>query len=76
MSMADALFPFILVDLFTRKMRELGNRCDLYGYPDAGHGFFNYGLYENTNYADTIQKMDEFLVSLGFLTPLPETKRY
>ncbi|MBD3274906.1 MAG: alpha/beta hydrolase fold domain-containing protein [Candidatus Marinimicrobia bacterium] len=73
---ADTQVPFVSVELFTKKMRELGNRCDLYGYPGAGHGFFNYGLYENTYYTDTLLKMDAFLVSLGYLTPLPETKDY
>jgi acetyl esterase/lipase len=74
--MSDELVPFATVELFTQKMRELGNRCELIGYPDARHGFFNYGRHNNIYFVDTIQRIDDFLVSLGYLDPLPKAKEF
>jgi acetyl esterase/lipase len=69
----DTTVPFKFVDLFSKKMRELGNRCDLIGYVGSKHGFFNYGRESNGAFIDTMQKMDAFLVSIGYLKSLPET---
>ena len=53
-------------------MREEGNRCELVGYEDADHGFFNYSLGENAAYVDSVRRMDAFLVSLGYLKDPPK----
>jgi acetyl esterase/lipase len=72
----DPTVPFFTVKLFTEKMKENGNRCELVGYKGEKHGFFNYGKKSNGPFVSTIEKMDAFLVSLGYLDPLPETELY
>lgn len=59
--------PYFTSALFAEKMKEKGNRCELVGYAGQSHGFFNYGRAENRYFADTVKKMDAFLVSLGYL---------
>jgi acetyl esterase len=61
------------VELFTKRMHEFDNTCTLVAYQGEGHGFFNYGKKSNTVFVDTVHKMDEFLVSLGYLKAPPET---
>jgi acetyl esterase/lipase len=62
---SDTTVPYRQAEAFTAKMRALGNRCDLAGYEGQPHGFFNRGEY----YDQTLQRADEFLVSLGYLRP-------
>ncbi|MEM8496004.1 MAG: alpha/beta hydrolase, partial [Planctomycetota bacterium] len=50
-------------------MTALGVRSDLIVYPDQRHGFFNQE--ETGMYQATEQAMDDFMVSLGWLEPLP-----
>jgi acetyl esterase len=69
---ADKTVPFISIQLFTKKMHELDNKCTLVAYQGETHGFFNYGN-SNAAFIDTVHKMDEFLVSLGYLKAPPET---
>jgi|TARA_B100000809_G_scaffold263794_1_gene317891 hypothetical protein len=45
----------------------------LIGYEGADHGFFNYDRDNNAFFIDTVNKMDTFLVSLGYLKGAPET---
>ena len=54
-------------------MHELGNRCELIGYKGEKHAFFNFGRGDNAAFIDTVNKMDAFLVSLGYLKSPPET---
>ena len=70
---ADTTVPFKHVELFCKKMHEQGNRCELIGYKGARHGFFNFGRDENAPFIDTVNKMDAFLVSLGYLKGAPES---
>lgn len=67
----DKIVPIETIKLFTRKMHKHQNVCTLINYEDSGHGFFNYGKRNNSAYADTLIKMDVFLVSLGYIKPLP-----
>jgi acetyl esterase/lipase len=64
---SDQTVPYRQVKLFTEAMIAAGNRCELVGYPKQGHGFFNAHRSDNSAYHDTIQRTDEFLVSLGWL---------
>ena len=64
--------PFKTVELFTNKMKENGNSCTLIAYKDEPHGFFNYGKNLNGPFIDTVNKMDKFLVSLGYLKAPPQ----
>ena len=69
----DNTVPFMSVELFTKKMHDFDNKCTLVAYQGEPHGFFNYGNKSNAVFVDTVHKMDEFLVSLGYLTAPPET---
>ena len=69
----DKVVSFMTVELFTKRMHEFGNKCILIGYEGESHRFFNYGNKSNALFIDTMYKMDEFLVSLGYLLGTPET---
>lgn len=68
----DNTVPFETIALFENKMREKGNNCTLVAYEGEPHGFFNFGRKANGPYIDTVHKMDEFLVSLGYLISPPK----
>ena len=72
----DPTVPYNTVELFYNKMKEVGNKCELVAYKGEKHGFFNYGRADNSIYIDTVNKMDKFLVSLGFLKGAPEIEYY
>jgi acetyl esterase/lipase len=63
----DRTVPYRHAELFTEAMIAARNRCELVGYPNQGHGFFNAHRDDNTAYRDTIRRMDDFLLSLGWL---------
>ena len=69
----DKTVPFMSVEMFTKRMHEFDNKCTLVGYQGEPHGFFNFGKKSNAVFVDTVHKMDEFLVSLGYLKAPPET---
>ena len=71
---ADKTVPFSHAETFTKKSKDLGNECTLYGYENMEHGFFNFGRDNNGPFVDTVKKADEFLSSLGYLSPLPTVK--
>ena len=64
---ADNTVAYETVELFQRAMQAKGNSCTLVGYEDKGHGFFNYMRDGNASYLATIERLDEFLVELGYL---------
>jgi len=64
---ADTTVPYENAERFQKIMKEHHNRCELFGYPDRKHGFFNAGK-NREDYQDTVSKMDTFLVSLGWLS--------
>lgn len=53
----------IMGDEFMKKSKELGHRADLFTAEGQGHGFFNRPPWQEK----TTQRMDEFLVSIGYL---------
>ena len=65
---ADPTVPFRTAEQFTAAMQKAGNRCELVGYEDQPHGFFNYGRSENKYFEATLVSLDKFLVSLGYLS--------
>jgi acetyl esterase len=69
--MADTEVPYALVERFALSMQEAGNRCDLLGFPDKTHGFFNFGRDDGSAYYETLRATDQFLTSLGFLDGVP-----
>ena len=62
---ADTTVPFSTAEAFAKKMKELGNRCELVGAEGQPHGFFNRDPWQ----AKTLNDADKFLVSLGWLSP-------
>jgi acetyl esterase/lipase len=50
---------------FMRRSRDVGFRAEMFTAPDAGHGFFNRSPWLER----TTSRMDEFLVTLGYLKP-------
>jgi len=71
---ADTTVEFETAELFTNKMREMGNRCELVAYEGEGHGFFNFGRKQNGPYIDTVNKLDQFLISIGYLDAVPDVR--
>lgn len=63
----DTTVPYKTVEHFTAAMKKAGNRCELIGYENQPHGFFNYGRSGNKYFDTTLASLDEFLVSLGYL---------
>jgi acetyl esterase/lipase len=55
---------------FVRRSKELGQRCELFTAESQPHGFFNRSPWREK----TLQKTDEFLVSLGYLQGKPTTQ--
>ena len=68
---ADSTVPFITVKMFAEKMKKNGNKCILVAYEAEPHGFFNYGKKQNGPFIDTVNKMDKFLISIGYLLSVP-----
>lgn len=64
---ADTTVPFAQAQAFAAAMKEAGNRCEVAGYDDQGHGFFNYGRGDNSMFLATTLAADKFLVSLKYL---------
>lgn len=60
---SDTAVPYATAEKFAEKMKAAGIRCELSGYEDAGHGFYNYGRGQQ----QTLAEMDAFLVRLGWL---------
>jgi acetyl esterase/lipase len=69
----DKLIPVATGEEYQKRMKAVGSRSELHLYKDALHGFFNKGKPGN-HYPDTIEKMDKFLASLGWLKGEPIEK--
>jgi acetyl esterase len=57
-------------ELYAKKAKELGGRCEVVTYKGQNHGFFNFNK-GRPYYTDTVRHMDEFLISLGWLKGEP-----
>lgn len=72
---ADDTVPFATVAEFGRRATAEGNRCEVHGFADAPHGFFNGGRGKTDSEKEqarlwqrrTLRKLDEFLHSLQWL---------
>jgi acetyl esterase len=67
----DRVVPFDTSYEFARKMKKKKNACELVVYEGQGHGFFNFNVSFDL-YQGTLNVMDEFLVTQGFIEPNPE----
>ena len=63
----DEIVPPSTVEAFCKKMTETGNHCILKLYQGYGHAFFNYSETDPTPYHLTLNDVDEFLTSLGYI---------
>ena len=64
----DKLIPVATAEAFQTKMKAVGVASELHLYEGMPHGFFNYSKGGRDTYLDTIEKMDAFLVQIGYLT--------
>ena len=64
---ADTTVPYVTAEAFATAMKKAGNRCELVGYDEQTHGFFNFGRGDGRYYRETLAAADRFLVSLGYL---------
>ncbi|MDR1864446.1 MAG: alpha/beta hydrolase [Bacteroidales bacterium] len=64
----DGLIPVETAQYYRKVMERTGSRCDLHLYEGQGHGFFNVAK-SAENFRKTIEQADEFLISIGFLSP-------
>lgn len=72
---ADQVVPYSTVAAFAEAMKKAGNQCELFGYDDQGHGFFNFGRGRSEMYADTLAEADKFLARLGYLQGPPTVEQ-
>ena len=71
----DTTVPYATAAEFSRRMQAAGNRCELQGFAEAPHGFFNHregkpGERQDRSdqwYRRTLLQLDGFLKSLGWL---------
>lgn len=68
---ADDTVPYATVVAFAEAMKKAGNTCELFGYDDQGHGFFNQGRGGSKMYVATLIEADKFLARLGYLSGEP-----
>ncbi|WP_338684955.1 alpha/beta hydrolase [Haloferula helveola] len=69
----DSLIPVATAETFQSLMQAEGIRSDLHLYQDEPHSFFNFDVPGDSSgpfygYQATVFQMDEFLVSLGYLS--------
>jgi len=72
----DSTVPYKSVEWFAEAMTKAGNRCELVGYDGASHGFFNFGRRDNRAFAETLARVDEFLISLDYLQGKPSVDEF
>jgi acetyl esterase len=68
---ADTTVPYADVEKFCTMARDLGSRCELFGYEGAEHGFFNAQNEGGKWYSETLLEADRFLTAIGFLPKSP-----
>jgi len=65
---ADTTVPFSHAVAYCEKLKQLNGNCQLHGYDDATHGFFNKGRSDDRWYTPTVMEMDRFLLRFGYIT--------
>ena len=72
----DFLITEKTINMFGNKMKEVGSECTFVIYEGEPHGFFNWGMKNNGPYIATTKRVDEFLVSIGYLEAPPKSTEY
>ncbi len=57
----DSLIPPKLIRDFQKRLTAVGGKSQFIEYPEAGHGFFNYGREGNKYFQWTMWEMEKFL---------------
>lgn len=57
----DSLIPPALIHKFQKRLADVGGESQFIEYPEAGHGFFNYGREGNKYFQWTMWEMEKFL---------------
>jgi acetyl esterase/lipase len=70
----DQTVPFATVEAFHSRCQHVDSPCELVGYDDQPHGFFNFTRKDRTAFKDTLLRTDQFLVSLNYLTGTANVK--
>lgn len=73
---ADTTVPYADAERFCVESRKVGNQCQLFGYEEATHGFFNPSRDAGRWYRETLLEMDRFLVKLGYLSEPAAARRF
>ena len=63
----DRTVPFSDAENYCQKLEQLGGKCTLFGYEEADHGFFNKGVEGNRWFPITLERLEKFLVQLGYI---------
>ena len=63
----DRTVPFSDAESYCQKLEQLGGKCTLFGYEEADHGFFNKGVEDDRWFSITLDRLDKFLVQLGYI---------
>ena len=66
----DVYVPVATAKRYERLMHKYGQRCDLYIYEGAEHGWYNLWVSRDAM-AESLIRMDRFLTSLGYLEGEP-----
>ena len=62
---ADTTTPFKGAQAFDQAMRQAGNRCELVVHEGGKHGYL---MFDRKLYDESLQRTEQFLASLGFLS--------
>jgi acetyl esterase len=65
---ADTTVPFSHALAYCDKLKGLSGTCELHGYEEATHGFFNKGRENDRWYTPTVREMDRFLIRFGYMS--------
>lgn len=72
----DGIIPPKAVLAFADAMKKAGNRCEAIVYPNRPHDFHNWRAGKaNPDFFDTLERVDRFLMSLGWLVGEPTIKK-
>lgn len=71
----DKLFKPALAKQYKQKMESFGGRCDLILYEGQNHAFFNIDYSAEMHYK-TMEEVDVFLASLGYLKGKPTVVKF
>lgn len=64
---ADTTVPYKTAELYAEAAQKAGGRCELIGFDDQEHGFFNSNRAGGIYFQQTLEQLDAFLVSLGYV---------